>query len=118
MVRSSFMTLSGSSRFGIEPAWLGQRRDQRAPLDVGPVHPPHQEIAVVVDVAARRLFRCEPRQISLGDFLEAVFLPAVDLHHKMARKTADQLRGAGFVEAFFLDRRGQRPHAGLAKTYL
>src|SRR5205823_9011065 len=100
MVRMSFMTLSGSPRLGIEPAWPGQRGDQWPPLDIGPVHPPHQEIAVVVDVATHRLFRSESRQISLGDFLEAVLLPGIDLHHKMAREAADQLRGAGFVEAF------------------
>ena len=32
----------------------------------------------------------------------------------MAREAADQLRGAGLVEAFFLDRRGQRPQTRLA----
>src|SRR5690349_12040853 len=56
MVRMSFMTLLGSPRLWIEPTGPGQGGDQRPPLDVRPVHPPHQQIAVVVDVAAHRLF--------------------------------------------------------------
>ena len=61
-----FHAAVGPPRLGIEPARLRQRRQQRAALDLGLAHAPHQQIAVVVDVAAHALLRFEPRQIALA----------------------------------------------------
>ena len=113
MVRSSFMLrgprVSGSSQIGLASAG-----NERPPLDFGLAHAPHQQIAVVVDVAAHALLRREPRQVVFGHRREAELLPGVDLHHQMPREAADQLRGADIVEALFLERRGQRPQSRLA----
>ena len=42
----------GPLRLGIEPGRLGERGQQRMALGIGLAHAPHQEIAVLVDVAA------------------------------------------------------------------
>ena len=115
MVRNSFMTLSGPARLGIEPARLGQRRDQRAPLDIGPCSIRRTSRSPLSSMSRRAAFSGASRaRYVLAISLEAALLPGVDLHHEMAREASDQFRGASFVEAFVLDRRRQRPQPGLA----
>ena len=79
MVRSSFIVSATWAPASRDRATTARRaRQQRPPLDVGLAHAPHQQVAVVVDVAAHALLRREPREIVLRDRAEAVLLPGVD----------------------------------------
>src|SRR5213076_897818 len=98
---------------GIEPRRLGQRRHQRPTLYGWRGHAADQKIAVVVDVTADTGFGREPGEIALRDLAETVRLPGVDRDHEMAGESLHQRARAELVETLLLQRRGQRPQAGV-----
>ncbi len=86
---------------------------RRVSLAAAGADAPHQEIAIVVDVASHAFFRRQTRQIAFRHLAEAVLVPGIDRHHQMARKALDQPAGTEIVEAFVLQRGRQRPQARL-----
>ena len=115
MVRSSF-TRAALRVCGIEPATASASAGTSVPaLDLGLAHAPHQQIAVVVDVAAHALLgrRAAPDSSSRPS-PKPCSCQASIAHHEMAREALDQPAGAEIVEAFLLER-GRRAAAGPAR---
>src|SRR5262249_56113702 len=72
-------SLPRPSGHGIEPRRLAERAQQRALLDLTPTRcTPHQEIAVLGDVAAHTALRHKPGQIILRALAESLPLPRIN----------------------------------------
>src|SRR5205085_11130091 len=82
-----------SAGLRIEPRWLSQQRRERLVLDVALAHPPQQQIAPLVDVAAQAFVARQALQILLRDRAESLLLPGVGVHHQVAREAFDQRGG-------------------------
>src|ERR1700759_426886 len=70
-----------------------------------PAFVPHQQVAVIADVALRAIPWREMRQVFAGNRGKSIAPPAVDHAHEMPREGLDQPVGvAGFTEPFVLER--------------
>ena len=117
MVRISFTSrgprVAGSSQDGAPSA-----RQQLLRSTSTLPHAAHQQIAVLVDVAAHALVRAAgAADIPSRPRAKPCSLPGIDVHHQMAREALDQRAGAEIGEAFLLQRGDQRIEARLALAH-
>src|SRR5262249_56216590 len=77
---------------------------------------PHQQIAVLGDLAAHTALGRKLGQIIFRDLAEPLFLPSIERDHEMAGEAFHQPAGPEIVEAFLLKRRGQRTQARFLVT--
>ena len=70
--------------------------------------PRHQQIAILIDIAAQTFVARQILHVLFRQGLEPVFLPGIAVHHQMAREAFDQRARRQVGESFFFEGRRQR----------